>query len=43
MLVGTFAPSSGWAGRTITYEDGVFSLEGHGPVAGSDVLSYDYG
>ena len=41
MLVATFGPTTGRAGKTITYEDGVFNLEGHGPISARDVLSYD--
>lgn len=41
MLIATFGPSTGWAGKTIDYEGGVFTLEGHGQITASDVLAYD--
>ena len=41
MLVATFGPTTGWAGKTITYEDEQFVLEGHGPVAPSAIVDYD--
>ena len=41
MIVARFTPASAWAGRTIIYDNGQFALEGHGPVAGRDVLEYD--
>jgi hypothetical protein len=41
MLIATFGPSTGWAGKTITYENDVFALEGFGPITSHDVLAYD--
>ena len=41
MQVATFGPSSGWAGKTITYENGVFVLQDHGPVSAAEVMRYD--
>jgi hypothetical protein len=41
MLIATFGPSTGWAGKTIGYGDGRFTLEGVGPLSASDVLTYD--
>ncbi len=41
MLVATFGPTTGWAGRTITFYEGSFTLEGHGFVTARDVLEYD--
>lgn len=41
MLVATFGPSTGWAGKTITREGDVFTLEGHGPITAVDVMEYD--
>jgi|GEM_PF-997488 len=41
MIIATFAPSTGWAGRTISFESGQFLLEGHGPIAATDVMEYD--
>jgi hypothetical protein len=40
MLVPTFGPATGWAGKTITYDNGVFTLEGRGPVTAAGVLTY---
>jgi hypothetical protein len=41
MVIATFGPSTGWVGKTITYEDGRFTLEGQGPISAADVLTYD--
>lgn len=41
MEIATFTAATGWAGRHIHYDDGVFSLEGHGPISATDVLAYD--
>jgi type II secretory pathway pseudopilin PulG len=41
MLIATFGPSTAWVGKTITYQDGQFILEGHGPVPPGAVLEYD--
>jgi hypothetical protein len=41
MLVATFNATTGWAGKTITHDAGVFSLEGHGPITAADVMAYD--
>ncbi len=41
MLVATFGPSTGWAGKTITSESDVFVLEGHGPITAADVMEHD--
>ena len=40
MLVATFGPTTRWAGRTITLENEVFTLQDHGPISAVDVLSY---
>lgn len=40
MLIATFGPSTAWNGKTITYETGTFTLEGHGPVTAQAVLDY---
>ena len=40
-LVGTFSAVTAWVGKTITYADGQFNLEGHGPIKAQDVLDYD--
>jgi hypothetical protein len=41
MIVAGFRPTSGWAGRTVAYENGVFVLQDHGPVTAGAVLAYD--
>lgn len=41
MIIATFGPSTGWAGKTIIYEAGRFALEGHGNLSTSDVMAYD--
>lgn len=41
MLIATFGPTTGWVGKTITYDDQQFVLEGHGPIAAQAVLDYD--
>jgi type II secretory pathway pseudopilin PulG len=41
MLIATFTPSTGWAGKTITYDGRQFVLEGFGPVTAAAVLDYD--
>lgn len=41
MIIATFGPSTGWAGKTINYEDGRFKLEGVSPLTAADVLTYD--
>ncbi len=41
MVIATFGPGTGWAGRVITYENGTFTLEGHGTVTARDVVVYD--
>lgn len=41
MLIATFGPSTGWAGKTITREGDTFILEGHGPITAADVMEYD--
>lgn len=41
IVVATFGPTTGWVGRTISYEDGRFTLEGVGPLTAADVLAYD--
>ena len=41
MLIATFNSATGWAGKTITYDNGVFTLEGHGVISAADVLTYD--
>jgi len=41
MLVATFGPSTAWVGKTITFENGQFVLEGHGPISAPEVMDYD--
>ena len=41
MLIATFGPSTGWAGKTITREGDVFILQDHGPITAADVMEYD--
>jgi hypothetical protein len=41
MLVATFGPSTAWMGTRITWDDGAFVLEGHGPITAGDVMDYD--
>lgn len=41
MVIATFNSATGWAGKTIDYDNGVFTLEDHGPITARDVLSYD--
>lgn len=41
MLIATFGPSTEWIGKTISFEDGLFLLEGHSPIRPADVLTYD--
>lgn len=42
-LVATFNETTGWPGRTITFEkaQGEFILQEHGPITARDVLNYD--
>jgi len=41
MLVATFGPTTTWVGKTVTYADGAFVLEGHGPIGAQDVFEYE--
>jgi len=41
MLVATFGPTTEWVGKTITFENGQFVLEGHGPITAQDTMTYD--
>ncbi len=40
-VVATFGPTTGWAGRSITYDGRGFAIEGVGTVSAQDVLTYD--
>jgi hypothetical protein len=39
--IARFTSATGWAGRSITYDDGRFSLQDFGPIAAAAVLEYD--
>jgi len=41
MLVATFGPSTGWAGKTIAFENKQFILKGHGVITAADIMEYD--
>lgn len=41
MVVATFGPVTAWFGKSITYDDGQFALEGYGPITAADVTEYD--
>ncbi len=41
MLVATFGPTTGWAGKAISYENGQFTLEDFGVITSEAVLGYD--
>ncbi len=41
ITVARFGPSTGWMGKTITFEAGQFILEDYGPIQAAHVLNYD--
>jgi hypothetical protein len=41
MLLATFRPTTGWAGKEVDYEDGRYTLQGFGPITIQTVLDYD--
>jgi hypothetical protein len=41
MVIATFGPTTGWAGKTISYDDGWFTLDGYGPIDVAAVLEFD--
>jgi len=41
MLIATFGPTTGWVGKTITFEGEHFVLEGYGVITAQDVAEYD--
>ena len=41
MLVATFGPATAWVSKTISFDEGKFILEGHGPITPTDVMEYD--
>jgi len=40
VIIATFGPGTGWAGKTIAREGDAFILEGHGPISADDVMEY---
>ena len=40
-VIATFGPSTGWQGKTITYDGAVFTLEDWGGISAADVVNYD--
>jgi hypothetical protein len=40
-VIATFGPTTAWEGKTISYEEGQFILEGYGAITAADVLEYD--
>ena len=43
MIIATFGPTTGWDGKTISFEDDAFVLEGYGPIRPEGVMEYDRG
>lgn len=41
MIVATFGPSTAWAGKPITFDEGRFTLEGLGQITPQAVVDYD--
>ena len=41
MVIATFGPTTGWAGKRIVYEGQRFVLEGFGEITAQGVLEYD--
>ena len=41
MVIATFGSPTEWDGKTISFEDGQFTLEGHGPISAAGVMEYD--
>lgn len=41
MLVATFGPTTAWQGKTITFDNDQFILEGHGTITAANVMEYD--
>ena len=41
MLIATFGPTTAWQGMRITWSDGQFTLEDHGPIGADGVMQYD--
>lgn len=40
-VIATFGPTTGWVGKTISFQSEQFLLEGYGPISADDVLLYD--
>ena len=40
MLIATFGPTTGWVGKTITFDNDAFVLQDHGPISANDVMAY---
>ena len=40
-IIATFNSSTGWAGRTVSYQNGGLFLEDHGPITAAGLLEYD--
>lgn len=41
MIVATFGPSTAWVGKTVSYDDGRFTLQDVGQIAAQAVVDYD--
>lgn len=41
LTIATFGPATGWAGRSITYADGDFVVDGVGPIAAKAIVEVD--
>ncbi|NLE22993.1 MAG: hypothetical protein GX624_09470 [Actinobacteria bacterium] len=41
MLIATFGPTTAWVGKTISYDDGRYTLEDFGEIGASAVVDYD--
>lgn len=41
MLIATFGPTTAWVGKRITWDHGVFTVEGEGPVTAAHIMEYD--
>lgn len=41
MIIATFGAGTGWVGKTITYENDAFVLEGFGSIRAADLMEYD--
>src|ERR1019366_6380749 len=40
LVIATFGPTTAWVSKTITFRDGQFVLEDHGPIPAANVLAY---